>query len=272
MNEPGAMSYYADSNGTKIYYQVRGEGDPLILIMGFGADGDLWEKHVAEYEKHFMCVLIDNRGVGKSAQPKGPYYTAMMADDVVAVMDHAGIVKARVAGISMGGAITQQLALNHPDKVRCIALISTWPKFNNYAKTVYENLKKLRVTSKPDDFMELLQLWIFAPPFYEEGMTDLKQGQVGAANNPNPQSTEGFNGQLDACINHDVVDRLPEIKVPTLITVGDMDIFTPPEFSQVLHQGIGGSIYVNFPTGGHVHHWEDLVRFNKVTTEFLLKN
>ena len=196
----------------------------------------------------------------------------MMADDVIAVMDHAGVDKARVAGISMGGAIAQTLALNHSQRVRSMALISTWPKFNNYAKTVYENLKKLRVTSNAEDFMELLQLWIFAPPYYETGLADLREGQAGAANNTQPQSREGFEGQLDACIHHDVVSRLFEINIPTLITVGDMDIFTPPAFSKTLHEGIKDSIYVNFPTGGHVHHWEDLERFNKVTTEFLLKN
>ncbi|MEM6378379.1 MAG: alpha/beta fold hydrolase [Bacteroidota bacterium] len=266
------MGHFADSNGTKIYYQIKGEGEPLVLIMGFGADGDVWEKHVAAYEKYFKCIILDNRGVGKSDQPKGPYTTRMMADDVIAVMDHAGVDQARVAGISMGGAITQALTLNYPERVRSIALISTWPRFNNYAKTVYENLKKLRVTSAPGDFMELLQLWIFAPPYYEDGMDDLEQGQQGAANNPQPQSQNGFEGQLDACIHHDVVDRLQEIKVPTLITVGDMDIFTPPAFSKILHEGIQDSIYVNFPTGGHVHHWEDLERFNEVTTEFLLKN
>jgi len=266
------MSYYLESNGTKIYYEIRGEGEPLVLIMGFGADGSVWEKHVSEYEKHFKCIVLDNRGVGKSDQPEGPYSTKMMAEDTVAVMDHANVDQARVAGISMGGAITQELVLNFPERVRSIALISTWPKFNNYAKTVYENLKKLRVTSKPEDFMELLQLWIFAPPFYEYGMNDLREGQDGARNNPTPQTQNGFEGQLDACINHDTVSRLKQIKVPTLITIGDMDIFTPPAFSKLLHNGIQGSEYVSFPGGGHVHHWEDLERFNKTTTEFFMDN
>lgn len=266
------MENYADSNGTKIYYQIRGKGDPLVLIMGFGADGNLWEKHVEEYEKHFSCILIDNRGVGYSDQSPGPYSTEMMADDTIAVMDHLGVPKARVAGISMGGAIAQQLALNHPGRVRSMALISTWPRFNNYAKTIYENLKKMRVTSNPGDFMELLQLWIFAPPFYETGMSDLKAGQAAAAANPKPQTRNGFEGQLDACINHDTVSRLPEINLPTLITVGSMDIFTPPAFSDLLHEGIKDSTYVSFPKGGHVHHWEDLERFNRITTDFLVKN
>ncbi len=266
------MHYYADSKGIKIFYQISGKGDPLVLLMGFGADGNVWEKHLAEYEKYFKCIVIDNRGVGKSDQPKGPYSTRMMADDTAAVIDHAGIENARVAGISMGGAIAQELALNYPAKVKCLALISTWPRFNNYATAVYENLKKLRVTSKPDEFMELLQLWIYAPPFYEKGLTVLKEGQMAAALNPNPQTREGFEGQLDACIHHDSVSRLSQIKTPTLITVGDMDIFTPPAFSKVLHESIEGSEYVSFPKGGHVHHWEDLPRFNQVTTEFLMNH
>ena len=263
---------FVDSNGTKIYYQVRGSGKPLVLLMGFGADGDVWEKHVAVYEQHFQCIILDNRGVGKSDQPAGPYSTAMMADDTAAVMDHLGVAAAKIAGISMGGAIAQELALRYPQKVECLVLISTWPIFNNYAKTVYENLKTLRVTSAPDAFMELLQLWIYAPPFYENGMEELKAGQAGAAANENPQTQNGFEGQLDACINHDTVDRLHQVKVPTLITIGSMDIFTPPPFSDILHEKIEGSQLVTFPTGGHVHHWEDLERFNKVTTDFLLQH
>ena len=266
------MTNYADSNGTKIYYEIRGTGEPLVLLMGFGADGSVWEKHVAEYQKHFKCVLIDNRGVGRSDQPKGPYTTKMMADDTARVMDHAGIKRARIAGISMGGAIAQELALNHQEKVRSLALISTWPRFNTYAATVYENLKKLRVTSKPDEFTELLQLWIFAPPFFETDLGDLKTGQADAVSNDNPQSRDGFEGQLDACIHHDTVSRLSEINVPTLITVGEMDIFTPPAFSEILHKGIKDSSYVTFPMGGHVHHWEDLARFNEITTEFFKNN
>lgn len=266
------MNGYVDSNGCKIYYQVRGEGTPLLLLMGFGADGDVWELHAAEYQKHFKCIILDNRGVGKSDAPIGPYNTEMMADDAIAVLDHLGIEETQVAGISMGGAIAQSLALNHPTRVKSLALISTWPVFDNYAKTVYENLKKLRKVAKPDDFMELLQLWIFAPPHYKDNLADLKDGQKAAADNANPQKASGFDGQLDACINHNAVPRLHEIKVPTLITIGMMDIFTPPPFSDILHEKIAGSTIERFPTGGHVHHWEDLERFNKVTTDFFLSN
>ncbi len=263
---------YAISKGIKIFYQIRGVGDPLVLIMGFGADGNTWEKHVLEYEKHFCCLLIDNRGIGLSGQPEGPYTTSMMADDVIAVMNQENIKKARVAGISMGGAITQQLAINYPERVQSIALISTWAKFNNFAKSMYSNLKSLRLTSDPGVFMGLLQLWIFAPPYFETNLLDLEEGKIGARNNSNPQTQNGFEGQLNACVQHDVIDQLHKINVPTLITVGDLDIMTPPSFSKLLHHGIKNSLFVNFPNGGHVHHWEDLERFNQITTEFFLNN
>ena len=263
---------YVNSNDCMIFYQIKGKGKPLVLLMGFGADGNVWEKHLEVYQKHFRCIILDNRGVGNSGAPEGPYSTEMMAADTIAVMDHLAIDKARIAGISMGGAIAQSLAINYPHRARCLALISTWPSFNNYAKTVYENLKKLRRVASAEDFMELLQLWIFAPPYFETSLQEIKDGQKSAADNKNPQKQSGFEGQLDACIHHDCVDRLHEIKVPVLITIGMMDIFTPPAFSDILHKKIKNSEIVRFPTGGHVHHWEDLERFNKVTTDFLLKN
>jgi pimeloyl-ACP methyl ester carboxylesterase len=266
------MNYkYAESEGAKIYYHERGSGEPLVLLMGFGADGTVWEKHAAVYEKHFRCIILDNRGVGKSDQPAGPYNTATMARDTIAVMDHAGVKQAHVAGISMGGAIAQEVAINFPDRVKKLLLVCTWPKFNNYAKAVYENLKHIRASVSGEHFMELLQLWIFAPPYYQKNWQELKNAAAEAGRNPTPQSRNGFEGQLDACINHDTVERLHKIKSPVLVTAGLMDIFTPPQFSEVLHEKISGSAYSTFPEGGHVHHWEDLERFNRETIDFLLK-
>ena len=264
------MNYkHAVSKGAKIFYHERGTGDPLVLLMGFGADGAVWEKHVAVYEKHFRCIVIDNRGVGRSDQPEGPYSTALMAADTIAVMDHAGVDKTMVAGISMGGAIAQELALGYPERVSKMILVCTWPAFNNYAKTVYENLKHVRSEVRQEYFMELLQLWIFAPPYYENNANQLKQDAKASAENK-LQSRAGFEGQLDACINHNTTGRLAQLDLAVLITTGMMDIFTPPEFSYILHRNIKNSIISEYPTGGHVHHWEDLERFNRETLNFLL--
>lgn len=263
---------YAYSGDTKICYHERGNGEPLILIMGFGADGSAWNKHAAEYEKHFRCIIPDNRGVGLSDQPAGPYSTSMMAADIIAVMDDAGIAKAKVAGISMGGAIAQELAINYPGRVQCLVLVSTWPQFDHYTKAVYQNLIHLRPAVSAEYFTELLHLWIYAPPYFEKYHEELAAAALSAANQSSPQTRAGFEGQLTACMGHNATNRLNQIACPALITVGMMDIFTPPAYSYILHRQIPGSAIVTFPEGGHVHHWEDLDRFNKETLDFLLKN
>lgn len=260
------------TNGITVHYEERGEGEPLILIMGFGADGSLWEQHANEYSRYFRCIMLDNRGVGKTDKPDGPYSTEMMADDVAGLMDALDIKNARVAGISMGGAIAQGLAIRHPDKVRALVLISTWARFNKYAVSVYEHCKKMRRVSDPGDFMELIQLWIFAPYYFEKNLEALKEGQEAARRNDDPQPQHAFEGQLDACINHDTVDRLHEIGLPTLIVVGQQDIFTPLAFSELLHEKIPGSELFIIPGAGHACHWEALEEFNKRSTEFLLKH
>ncbi len=260
----------ANVNRTKIHYEERGAGEPLVLIMGLGADGSLWEDHAKVYEKHFRCILIDNRGAGGSDKPNGPYTTKMMADDTAGLMDALSIRKARIAGISMGGAIAQQVALNHPEKVQSLVLISTWAKCDTYAVTIFEHFKKIRAAVDPAHFMQLLQLWIFTAPHVEQHIDELRQGQKDAGANPMPQ--HAFEAQCDACISHDTLDRLGQIKAPTLITVGDADIFTPMRFSQVIHKRISGSEMTVFPGCGHAHHWEDLERFNSKTLDFLKKH
>jgi len=263
---------YVKTNGITMYYEEKGHGEPLILIMGFGAPGSLWELHVNEYSKNFRCIMVDNRGVGSSDQPSSPYNSKMMADDIAGLMDELNIKSARVAGISMGGTIAQSLTINHPHKVKSMVLISTWGKFDKYAISVYENLIKLRKVCNPSDFMELIQLWIFATDYFEKNIDSLKQGQMDASNNSNPQSQDGFEGQLNACINHDSIEQLSQINKPTFIVVGEADIFTPLAFSLTLHKKIINSKILKIPKTGHACHWENLELFNNETSRFLLEN
>jgi len=261
---------YAKNGDLDIYYETFGEGEPLVLIMGLGADGPVWELHRDFYKEKFKCIAIDNRGVGQSSKPLGSYTSDEMASDVVAVLDDLDIKKARVAGISMGGIIAQSLALNHPDRVHSLVLISTWAKCDLYAKTVFEHFKNFRAHSTLDKFMECLQLWIFATKFWTEAGEGIKEGQQMVNDNPAPQPQYAFEAQCDACTGHDSSARLGEIKVPTLITVGTRDIFTPLAFSEELHAGITGSKMIEYPDTGHAHHWEVLEQFNNDTREFLL--
>jgi pimeloyl-ACP methyl ester carboxylesterase len=261
---------YIISNGIRIAYQERGQGEPLVLIMGLGADGARWEDHVKAFEKHFRCILVDNRGAGASDQPPGPYTTLMMAEDIAGLMDALGIPQARLAGISMGAGIALQLAIQYPTKVRSLGLISGWARCDSYMVNVFEHFKRLRAFSTPADFMQLLQLWIFTSPYFETHAADLLQGRQDAATNPMPQAA--FDAQCDACITHNVIDRLHEVQAPALVTVGKGDIFTPLWCAEEIQGGLpNGQLWV-LEGAGHAHHWEKLEEFNRRMTAFLLEN
>jgi len=266
------MPAITTSDGIQIHYELRGTGTPLLLVMGLGADGSVWADHVAEYEKHFQCVLIDNRGVGRSDKPAGPYTSSRMALDVAEVADAMGIQKAHVAGISMGGIVVQELALLRPDLLLSAVIISSWARLNAYAVRVFEHMKAARAHMRPEDFMDLIQLWIFRSPHYERNGADLAQGRTDAGLNPTPQPQHGFEAQADACITHDCLDRLGSIRTPTLVVAGEDDIFTPLEFSKAIAAGIPGAELAVYPDAGHAVHWEVLAEFNARSRDFLLSH
>ena len=255
------------SNGIRIHYEERGSGDPLILIMGLGAPGSRWEDHAAAYERHFRCILLDNRGAGESERPPGPYTTRKMADDTAGLMTALGIENASIAGISMGSAIAQELALSYPKMVRRLVFVSSWSRCDRYTQTVFEHFKKMRELASPADFTQLLQLWIASPLYYEEHFDQMVVDQTKAQEDYMP--VDAFQAQSDACSMHNAFDRLDMITAPTLLTVGDADIFTPLRLTIEMHERMPGSGMVVFKGLGHIHHWEDLERFNDVTTQFL---
>ncbi len=258
------------SNGIRIHYEEQGSGDPLILIMGLGAPGSRWKDHAAFYEKHFRCILVDNRGAGESDRPLGPYTTKTMADDTAGLMLALGLENASIAGISMGSAIAQELALSYPKKVRRLVLVSSWSRCDKYTQTVFEHFKKMRELASPADFTQLLQLWIASAAYYEEHFDEMVQDQSKAQEDYMP--VDAFQAQSDACRVHNTFERLNMIAAPTLLTVGDADIFTPLRLTLEMHERMLGSEIVVFKGLGHIHHWEDLERFNDVTTQFLLEN
>ena len=257
-------------NGIRIAFQEAGEGEPLLLIMGLGAPGSLWEKHVEAYARHFRCILMDNRGAGESDKPQGPYTTPMMADDAAGLLEHLGIDTARVAGISMGSAIAQELALRHPAKVQSLLLISSWARCDAYMKEIFLHFQNVRPHLSPGTFTRLLQLWIFGPEYFRANFKELEVAREASADAvAMPQ--HAFSAQCHACINHDTMGRLKSIYQPCLLTVGEVDIFTPFRCSLEMASHLPAARLEIFKAA-HCHHWEKLSEFNEMTTQFFLKN
>ncbi len=253
------------TNGVELAYSERGTGNPLVLIMGLGADRSAWETHVQAYEKQFRCFVVDNRGAGLSSKPGGPYSTSELAEDYAGLIRALGVGPVRVVGISMGGAIAQELCLRHPELVERMVLVSTWSRCDEYTKEVFRHFSRMRGAASLEDFVRLLQLWIWAPPYLNTNIAELRE----VRREPSTMPQHAFDAQCAACIAHDTADRLEGIGVPTLITAGDRDIFTPLAFAQELHAGIPGAELKVFPGTGHAHHWEVLDEFNAITTEWL---
>jgi len=121
----------AKVNGIDLNFKVEGQGKPLLLITGIGLDLGSLDAQSARFGKHFKVIRLDNRGIGKSTKPPGPYSTKMMAEDVVALMDYLQIDKASILGFSMGGMIAQELAINYPGRLDRLVLCATYSCIDN---------------------------------------------------------------------------------------------------------------------------------------------
>ena len=259
------------SNGIKMHYEVHGEGEPLLCIMGITAPGEVWEEHVKVWSQHYQCITPDNRGVGLSDKPEGDYTSAMMADDYAGLMDELGIEKASVVGCSMGSIIAQQLALRHPEKVKNVVLMCSWARCDAYAKSVFAHIVTLKEKASPAEFMEYIQLLIFNKRSWDdpEVLASLEVGRQEAMDNENPQPLHGLQGQAAACVSHDVYEQLKDIQAPCLVIGGEDDVFTPPWMSREIDAALPNSELHLYPQSGHAFHWENLTDFNQRVLDFV---
>jgi pimeloyl-ACP methyl ester carboxylesterase len=261
------------TNGINLNYEERGSGEPLLLIMGITAPGGVWEKHAAYWEKDFRCILGDNRGVGLSDKPAGPYTTAQMADDYAGLLEALQLEKVRVVGCSMGSTIAQQLALRHPDKVRSLVLMCPWARCDNTAKAIFTHMMHAKARLRPEEFSLFIQLLIYSKPSWDnEAMfADLAEGRRLAATDPFPQPLHGLEAQAAACMDHDVLDQLSQIQQPALIIGGQQDIFTPAWMAREVAAGIPHAELHLYPDAGHAFHWENIEDFNPRVRNWLLE-
>ena len=267
MSGPDDARRTVASNGIELAYVEEGDGDPLVLIMGLGADASAWRLHLDAYRTRFRCIAVDNRGAGMSSAPPGPYSTAQLADDYAGLIRGLGLGPVRVVGISMGGAVAQELALRHAQLVERVVLVSTWARCDAYTAEIFRQFAAVRPAVEPAVFTQLLQLWIWSPGYVARQLDALREDRHVLPEAP--MSDDAFAAQCAACIAHDTADRLRDLRVPTLITVGAADVFTPPRMAEELHASIAGSRLEIFPGAGHAHHWEAVESFNRLTVEWL---
>lgn len=256
----------------EIHYIEAGAGEPLVLVMGFGGDHLAWSFQVPAFAERHRVIAFDNRGAGQSDTPDHPYTTRMMADDTARLMDAVGIEQAHVLGVSMGGMIAQELALNHPDRVRSLQLHCTYARPDHYLRALTAAWRQVRTSLDREQSLRTIALWLFAPRTYDERPQFVEALLQNALANPYPQSVTGFLRQSDAVSSHDALDRLDTIRCPTLVSVAEDDILVPPRFSRELAQSISGAELRVIAGAGHVYFWEKPEEFNAMCLEFLDKH
>ena len=256
----------------QIYYQETGEGDPLVLLMGWGGDHTAWGLQVPAFSREFRSIAPDNRGAGQTDQPDIPYTIRMLADDTVGFLDALGVDRAHVAGVSMGGMIAQEIAINYPERVLTLGLHASLARVDPFVAAVGQSLLRARATLSREDYIRALLLWLLSPRTYAE-RPDLVELIVRVlVDNPHPASLAGLTRQAEACWAHDTLQRLEKIRCPTLITVGAEDIFVPLKFSRVLQERIAGAELLVIEGGGHGYLWEQPLVFNAACLAFLGKH
>jgi pimeloyl-ACP methyl ester carboxylesterase len=265
-------------NHNGIAYEVKGEGDWLLLINGIGAGKVAWDFLIEEFSRNFRCLIFDNRGVGDSHVPEGPYSTRQMADDAAALMTKLGVARAHVMGISMGGAIAQEFAINHPQLVDRLAIVCSWAACDRYLERCFVIMKEMALAegmrgigwSKP--VQRFLSLIGFARNTFLDNVAMIDAAEAAGAaavDAGSEQSYLGFVAQADACLSHDTRKRLGAIKAPTFVLAGDADAFTPLTLSEELAERIGGASFEIMEGCGHVMFLERTAEFNRRIIDFL---
>ena len=253
----------------RVYFEEHGEGDPLLLVNGLGADHTTWGLQTVYFEDHYRVVVFDNPGVGQTEGPRGPYTTELFADVAAALLGHLGIERAHVIGASMGGTIAQQLALRHPSLVRSLVLHCTWGKADNHLTAIMRTWQTSARALPLIDLCRQIWLTVFTVWHYNEHPEAIAELERQVLEAPYPQGPEAFCDQAEACIAHDVLDRLGEITAPTLITVGDRDQLTPPHHAYLIKEHMPEAIMRVWPRMGHAPFWEIPDEFNAVNHYFL---
>ncbi len=253
-------------NDISLNYELDGNGPTIVFINGLTMDVNGWYFQVQPFSERYTVLRYDCRGQGQSDKPDMPYSQDMHADDLKSLMDRIEIQKVHVIGISNGGMVAQHFILKYPEKVGALVLVDTC----SYIDTLLEIIIKVWIRATEVGGSEF-RYDIALPALFAEGfikrnlelIATLKE--ISVKNNP----PEPIKNLAKGCLIHNVNDRIPEIKAPTLIIVGEEDILIPLKYSKILNEKIEGSRLVIMKDCGHVPTLEKPEEFNKIVLEFL---
>lgn len=255
------------TGGSEIYYEELGEGDPLVMTPGLGAHSGVWGPFPQVFAEKRRVVTHDPRGLGRSTAGGEDLSLELMASDVKAVMDAAGIEKAALLGVSMGALIVLRLALDYPGAVSKLVLVTPGAIRTRYTQWLFQSLQLVRERLAPGEYVRLMGALAFAPPFFERGYGMIKE--VLKMLTPTESEYEQIGRQLACLIDADISSELSRIEAPALIIAGERDALVPIEAARRLASKLRGSRLYTLPNAGHSPFVEATEEVLAVIEEFL---
>src|ERR1039457_5325391 len=255
---------FVENQGTKIYWDEQGQGAPVLLIMGLGYTSAMWYRTRPGLAQHFRTIAFDNRGVGLSDVPPGPYSIASMASDAAAVLDAAGIARA----LSMGGMIAQEFALQYPARTRSLILGCTaagGPSAVPAESNVIDVLLARGMTLEQAREAVLPYIYDAATPREKiDEDTRVRQRWL--------PSLEGYMAQLLGILAWESYSRIAQITAPTLVIHGKSDALVPPGNGELIAARIPGAKLVLLEHASHLFTTDQPQAAHKEILEFLLSH
>jgi len=253
---------FAHRPDARIWWAQSGAGDPVLLIMGHAYGAGMWHRTAPALAASYRVIRFDNRGVGRSSDPPGPYPVQLMADDALAVLDAAGAVSAHVHGVSLGGAIALQLALDDPGRVRSLILGCTAASAEGVPRGAL--LTRARSLLPAAALNRLAWKLLYGP-----GTPASRRAEDQQIVRRTRCTGRGRRGQLAGAASFDVTGRLAEIGIPALVMHGAQDRIVPAASARRLAGGITGARLVIFPDAGHAYMTDVTQAANQEVLRFL---
>jgi 3-oxoadipate enol-lactonase len=256
---------YVENQAAKIYWDEQGPGDPLLLIMGLSYASNMWHRTRPFLAQSFRTIAFDNRGIGRSDVPPGVYPIALMASDAAAVLDAAGVTSAHVFGVSMGGMIAQEFALQYPQRVRSLILGCTnagGPHGVRAEPHVLQTLTRQGMT--PQESSEAM-----IPFIYDAATPRVRIDEDMALRMKWYPTLQGYMGQLQGILQWEAYSRIAQIAAPTLLSHGETDQLIPVANAPVLAERIAGAKLSLIPHASHIFETDQPGVAVRAITEFL---
>lgn len=252
--------------GIDLAYTRNGSGHPVVLIAGLSGRGRGWGDQIDLFARDFDVMVPDHPGTGDSGRPQD-FTLAHHAEAMAEMIRTLGTGPAHIVGSSTGGAIALVMALDHPETVRSISLISSWARADDFFRHQFAVRKEVLQRLGSAAYADTSALFLFSPQFFRDHYPEVQRWRQAAAQG----DPEVMAARIDMILDHDQFDRLGGIHTPALVLVGSADGCTPPHLSRELADAIPGAESVVLE-GGHLIYKEAVAEFHRVVTEFLLRH